>query len=72
MERARVISAIVLGITLAVGAPVRAGVSTELMEAAVNGDTAKLQAMISSGAQVNDSDKGGLTPLMVAAFYGHS
>ncbi|MDQ7012309.1 MAG: ankyrin repeat domain-containing protein [Planctomycetota bacterium] len=44
---------------------------TTLVEAATAGDVAVLQAMIDSGMDINATDDGGRTPLMLAAGAGH-
>jgi len=44
----------------------------ELSDASLDGNNAKVQALLMSGADVNAVDGEGLTPLMMASYKGHS
>jgi hypothetical protein len=43
----------------------------ELLDAARNGDTARVRELLRKGANANAKDRGGWTPLHWAAFWGH-
>ena len=45
---------------------------SQLLDAAKSGQTDKVQALLQSGARVNEKDNEGRTPLMFASAYGHS
>jgi ankyrin repeat protein len=49
-----------------------AGPNEEILWAAKAGDLGKVEAALSAGASVNAQDADGLTPLMMAAIYGHA
>ncbi len=46
-------------------------VHAELIEAAQNGQTEKISALLAAGAEVNAKDKEGMTALIYAAYEGH-
>jgi ankyrin repeat protein len=46
--------------------------TTPLHNAAENGHTKVVQALLKSGAQVDKEDNGGQTPLLYAAWRGHA
>src|SRR6185369_5773380 len=56
-----------LAVFLGAGAP-----QQTLPDAVVYGQTAAVQALITSGADVNAPDEGGLTPLALAAMQGQT
>ena len=45
---------------------------SELMHAAEGGDLARTQKLLAAGADVNEADDGGWTPLFIAAHHGHA
>ncbi|MBI3104131.1 MAG: ankyrin repeat domain-containing protein [Candidatus Rokubacteria bacterium] len=49
-----------------------ASASKPLAQAALNGDTATVQALLAQGARVNGRGPAGITPLMLAAQRGHT
>lgn len=44
---------------------------SKLVEAAFNGDLKATQALIAEGADLNQKDPNGSTPLIIAALFGH-
>jgi ankyrin repeat protein len=48
-----------------------ASVGEALISACVDGQAREVGRLLSGGADINDADEQGLTPLMVASNYGH-
>jgi ankyrin repeat protein len=63
------IAIFVLLVTLSARA--NAGPNEDILLAAKAGDLGKVEAALAAGASVNAQDADGLTPLMLAAIYGH-
>jgi peptidoglycan/LPS O-acetylase OafA/YrhL len=51
--------------------PAESYTSTNIWEAAIQGDVAGLVAFVNAGVDVNITNRDGLTPLMIAAAFGH-
>jgi ankyrin repeat protein len=63
---------IVFLLSLMVAVPAWADVNSDLLDAARKGDTATVQSLLGSGANVNATDEHGGTALMYAAVNGHT